>query len=47
MIRTWIGAIVSILIVLTTNMFGLIKLQHLLEQRNPTLETSSELLEND
>ena len=44
-VQTWSGTVCSLCIYVLTFAFGLLKLQHLIEYKNPTLMSSTELLE--
>ena len=41
-VKTWIGAMCSVIIMTLTVAFGLLKLQHLVEKKNPALVTNTE-----
>ena len=43
--KTWTGVFVSIAISAITLLFGLVKLEHLIERKSPTISTSMSLLE--
>ena len=44
-IPTLVGAITSIIIIILTLLFGMIKLEHLVQRKNPTINIHSEVLE--
>ena len=46
-VTTWMGAGCSIIIFLIGFTFGLLKLQHLIERRNPALSESTEQINVD
>ena len=46
-VRTKSGAILTIIILSLTLVFGLVKLQHLLERKNPLINTNFEPLADD
>ena len=46
-VPTWAGTISTLVILMITFAFGLLKLQNLVERKNPTLSTNTEPLEAD
>ena len=46
-IRTGTGSFCSIIIIVLTFMFGLVKLEHLIEKKNPMITANEENLEPD
>ena len=44
-VNTWSGTLCTILVGILTFAFGLLKLQHLVERKNPALTTGTELLD--
>ena len=45
LIKTWTGSLFSIVIMLLRFIFGLLKLDHLAQRKNPTVITSEEVLD--